>query len=262
MPTKKHIKGYALRHAVTKISQDDFLPGIVPLLNLPNGPGSAIPNLSDLFKNCLLKLPIFTRGKKKGDRNVYLRAPEYSQTVELGERKVQVPKELLHDPEHPETMILRDADILLDGLASILISHFKSIQIDSKVINRERMQAFSHAMAIILSWKEELAASKIVDEKTFKTAVNRIADWIIRYVRNYVDEGFTPNQRTELVRDLYTCFRKAVPKLRKNGVFYCIANILKGFGIEGGTIQQIYGRIKRDYYRKVPGAIQTYFSAL
>lgn len=53
-----------------------------------------------------------------------------------------------------------------------------------------------------------------------------------------------------MVRDLYTCFRSSFPKLQKNGVFYCIAHILQTFGIEEGTIEQIYGRIKVDFYRR------------
>lgn len=191
MPKRKQIKENALRHAVTKVSQDDFLRGIVPLLGLPNGPGSEIPNLMNLFKSRLLKIPIFKRGNKKGDRNVYLRAPEYSQTVELRERKGQVPKEFLHDPEHPETIILRDADLLLDRLASILIFHFRSIQIDSRVIDPGRMQAFLHAVSNIVSWKEELTASRIVDEKIFKKTVNRISGWITAYLKKYLDKGFS-----------------------------------------------------------------------
>jgi len=250
MRNKKQVKEYALRHAVTKASQDDFLREIVPLLGLPDGPGSEIANLRNLFKNRLLKIPIFMRGNKKGDRNVYLRAPEHSQTVELRERKVQVPKEFLHDPEHPETIILRDADLLLDCLASILIFHFKSIQIDPEIINPERIKAFLYTLSDLSSWKKELIASGIVDEKTFKKTVDRIADWIKTYVGKYVDEGFSSKQRTLLVRDLHTCFRSSVPKLRKNGVFYCIAHILQTFRIEEGTIEQIYGRIKVDFYRK------------
>ncbi len=180
--------------------------------------------IMDLFFDRSLGIPIFKKGK---DCN-YLRAPEYNKTIKLSEE---------------------DHFRLLWRISSILIDSYKDIQIDSPDIIRERIRALSYGLSELLSCREDLIAARIVDQKTFKKTCDRIANWIRNYVF-YINKGLSADQRTQVVKNLYNCFKESVPKLRDKGVFYCIAHILKGFGIEEGNIEQIYGRIRVDFYRK------------
>ena len=253
MPKKKQIKEYELRKAVTKFSQN-----VVPRPDTdlpPPLPDQPISEVKNLFISRLLKIPIFKEGKNA----LYLRAPECSSTIELKDKVVQVPKWwLLDDPKHPKTVVFRDRDLLLDRLAWILIFHFKNIQIDSEIINSERFMAFAKALGEFISWKKELISSDIFNEKSFKKTVDRITRWIETYLKDYLNKGFSPNERTQLVIDLYASFRKSLPKkggrrrFPDKAAFYWIAHILKEFGIEEGTIMKIFNRIKRDYHRKIP----------
>lgn len=203
MPRKKRYEGYGFGD----ISKSPIPP----------------PETIELFKNILLRIPIFKRGHKN---LLYLKAPEYGQTVRLE----------------------NDAGKLLWRLSLTLIFFYQDIGIDYKSAVRT-LKTIESALIGLLSCKENLIALTVVDEKTFKKACDGVANLIKRYLE-HISKPFSFDQRTELVKKLYACFRECVPKFRRNGVFYCIANILKIFEIEKGNIEQIFGRIKVDYYRK------------
>lgn len=206
---------YALRWLATELYRDRPFP-----------PPDKVYVTETLLIKELLKIPIFKKGSIKGDNNVYLQGDEHGQKKKL-----------------------RDGgQLLLKTLASKLISHSKSIPIDSTFT---RIGRIISALYDLTSLREELNALRIIDKKTLLKTVYRISDWMKRYLIHN-DKGFSPRQRTRLVMDLYVCFKNSVPGIHDNIVFHCVAHILKYFGIEKkGSQKQIYERIRRDYYRKI-----------
>jgi len=222
MPKKKHIKEYALRCALSKISKHEI--SLLPPLPSPHSP---IYYIRSQIYSRLSEVPIF----KKSGKNSYIRDPE--KRVRFKTIKYEGP--------------------LLSVLTDILMNHYKSIQIDPEIINAKRFTAVVEALGELVSWKKELISSGYFNEKNFKKSIEKFALGIIKYREKHIHEGFSANQRTQLVKDLDECFFKFVPKLRtkKNARFHCIAYILKSLNLEEGSEEQIFGRIKVDFYRKI-----------
>jgi len=180
------------------------------------------PEIISLFQSHLLELPIF----KKGQKNDII----------------------LHTPEYPPKTLGEKAGPLLEWLSSTLGSFFRDIRIDPESFS-ETMTKMTMALNEFSSCKNELITSGIISEKTFK----KIFDVIDKLRKGYLEHIASPipsAKRTKLVKELFDGFKESIPRFQSNAVFYCIAHILKGFEIEKGNIEQIFGRIKVDFYRK------------
>jgi len=218
MPKRKKLEGWWLRLNVSKIAQDEILRRFLP------SPFSPLTDVSNLVIRRLSKIPIF---KKEGN-DFYIRDPE--KTVRFQTARIEL------------------EGALFSELAFTIISHYKNIQLDSEIFSPKRIEAFLEALGELCSWKKELISSGAFNEKSFKRTINRFGFGMVKCTA-----GFSPDQRNKLVKDLEACFNKFVPKLRtkKNAKFHCIAYILKGLDLEEGTEEEIFGRIKVNYYRKI-----------
>ena len=186
-------------------------------------PQSAIPSREDMegFEYFLLGLPIFEKRKN----HIRLRSPEYPQTINFKEG---------------------EEGVIFD-LSLTLFMFFQRNRIDPE--SNKKISSLLSALNALLSCKRCLIDSQVVDEKTFMKTCDRFAKWVREYISRLYNP-ISPQQRTTLVKSLYDSFEKTIPRLKSTARFFGIAHILKGFGIEEGSIKNIYGRIKVDFYRK------------
>lgn len=184
----------------------------------PNGEPSYEEVL--LFKQHLLRLPIF---EEKGIR------------ITLCVRK------------HTRAEYRVDGTKLLDDLALELASSFAEKKYDKEKPLLMYQNIMTSVLERLSSCKEQIVSSG-VKEKTFLKIWNVINKWAEIVPEKHIGR-IAPVKRVELMKNIIPYFKKYT-KLSDEKIYYCIAHILKYFGIEKGNIEMIFKRIKRDYLRK------------
>lgn len=162
-------------------------------------------------------------------------------------------KVMLYSPIHDVPVVCPDVKKLYDLVSKEIIGFYQTSSA-SKELESVTTSTLLDPVNALNDNMDLYISSGVVKEAAFNKTLYKVLKWTLEAYKHYrlTNQRYVKEEKRrsdKLLEALFTLFIEN-SRISKDGAYYCIAHILKNLTAEGGSVTQIFQRIKRRHYRR------------